>query len=68
MTATAPLASWYKALTATCTERRPRAEPTEKGTVFKITPQGVLTTLYSFCAQTNCPDGSIVGATVQGSG
>ncbi len=28
------------------------------GTVFKITPQGTLTTLYSFCAQTNCTDGS----------
>src|SRR5271165_1356831 len=29
------------------------------GTVFKITPAGTLTTLYSFCAQTNCVDGSI---------
>ena len=29
------------------------------GTVFKITPAGTLTTLYSFCAQTNCADGSI---------
>jgi uncharacterized repeat protein (TIGR03803 family) len=28
------------------------------GTVFTITPAGVLTTLYSFCAQTNCPDGA----------
>ena len=28
------------------------------GTVFKITPGGTLTTLYSFCAQTNCTDGS----------
>jgi uncharacterized repeat protein (TIGR03803 family) len=28
------------------------------GTVFRITPQGNLTTLYSFCAQTNCADGS----------
>jgi uncharacterized repeat protein (TIGR03803 family) len=27
------------------------------GTVFKITPQGVLTTLYNFCSQTNCVDG-----------
>jgi uncharacterized repeat protein (TIGR03803 family) len=27
------------------------------GTVFKITPQGSLTTLYSFCAQANCVDG-----------
>jgi uncharacterized repeat protein (TIGR03803 family) len=28
------------------------------GTVFKITPSGVLTTLYAFCSQANCADGS----------
>jgi len=28
------------------------------GTIFKITPAGTLTTLYSFCAQSNCTDGS----------
>jgi uncharacterized repeat protein (TIGR03803 family) len=28
------------------------------GTVFKITPGGRLTTLYSFCSQTNCTDGA----------
>jgi uncharacterized repeat protein (TIGR03803 family) len=27
------------------------------GTVFKITPDGVLTTLYSFCSQSGCTDG-----------
>ncbi len=27
------------------------------GTVFKVTPAGTLTTLYSFCAQTKCTDG-----------
>jgi uncharacterized repeat protein (TIGR03803 family) len=27
------------------------------GTVFKMTPLGVLTTLYSFCAQAGCTDG-----------
>jgi uncharacterized repeat protein (TIGR03803 family) len=27
------------------------------GTVFKITPAGELTTLYSFCSQPNCTDG-----------
>ncbi len=27
------------------------------GTVFEVTPSGALTTLYSFCAQTNCTDG-----------
>jgi uncharacterized repeat protein (TIGR03803 family) len=28
------------------------------GTVFKITPAGALTTLYSFCTQSECADGS----------
>jgi len=28
------------------------------GTVFKITPEGALTTLYSFCALPDCADGS----------
>ncbi len=28
------------------------------GTLFKITPAGVLTVLHSFCAQANCADGS----------
>jgi|SRR5579862_423135 len=27
------------------------------GTIFKITPSGTLTTLYSFCSQPNCADG-----------
>jgi uncharacterized repeat protein (TIGR03803 family) len=27
------------------------------GTVFEVTPTGKLTTLYSFCSQTNCADG-----------
>jgi uncharacterized repeat protein (TIGR03803 family) len=30
----------------------------ECGTVFKITPAGVLTTLHSFCSQPNCADGA----------
>jgi uncharacterized repeat protein (TIGR03803 family) len=29
------------------------------GTVFKVTPDGTLTTVYSFCSQTNCTDGSL---------
>lgn len=29
----------------------------EYGTIFKITPSGTLTTLYSFCSQTNYADG-----------
>jgi uncharacterized repeat protein (TIGR03803 family) len=28
------------------------------GTVFRITPAGKLTTLYSFCSQPGCPDGA----------
>ncbi len=32
--------------------------PTGCGTVFKISPSGKLNTLYSFCPQLNCPDGS----------
>jgi uncharacterized repeat protein (TIGR03803 family) len=36
------------------------------GTVFKLTPQGTLTTIYSFCAQTNCTDGSQPGPLVLG--
>jgi uncharacterized repeat protein (TIGR03803 family) len=29
----------------------------QDGTVFKITPEGALTTLYSFCSQAKCADG-----------
>jgi uncharacterized repeat protein (TIGR03803 family) len=32
------------------------------GTIFKITPSGTLTTLYSFCAQSGCTDGANPGA------
>jgi uncharacterized repeat protein (TIGR03803 family) len=28
------------------------------GTIFKITPQGVFTTLYAFCSQVHCSDGA----------
>ncbi len=35
------------------------------GTVFRINPSGTLTTLYSFCAQTNCTDGSSPGVLLQ---
>ena len=37
------------------------------GTVFKITPSGTLSTLYSFCAQPNCTDGQLpVAGLIQG--
>jgi uncharacterized repeat protein (TIGR03803 family) len=29
------------------------------GTVFQITPKGKVTTIYSFCSQTNCSDGAV---------
>ena len=32
--------------------------PSQYGTVFKITPSGTLTTLYTFCAQSKCADGA----------
>src|SRR5260370_1090715 len=32
------------------------------GTVFKITPPGTLTTLYSLCTQSGCPDGYVPDA------
>jgi uncharacterized repeat protein (TIGR03803 family) len=36
------------------------------GTTFKVTPSGTLTTLYSFCSQTGCPEDSAHnGALVQ---
>jgi uncharacterized repeat protein (TIGR03803 family) len=31
---------------------------TGSGTIFRLTPDGALTTLYQFCPQTGCPDGS----------
>jgi uncharacterized repeat protein (TIGR03803 family) len=34
------------------------------GTIFKITPTGTLTTLYNFCSQPNCIDGTIVSSGV----
>jgi uncharacterized repeat protein (TIGR03803 family) len=37
------------------------------GTFFEMTPAGKLTTLYSFCAQTNCADGNEPSSVIQGS-
>ena len=36
------------------------------GTLFRVTPRGTLTTLYSFCSQSGCADGQEPGALVQG--
>ena len=39
----------------------------DHGTVFKITPSGTLTTLYSFCSKSGCTDGAYPpSAVVQG--
>jgi uncharacterized repeat protein (TIGR03803 family) len=35
------------------------------GTVFKIAPSGALTTLYSFCSQSGCTDGSTPAGLIQ---
>ena len=34
------------------------AGPHADGTIFQVTPTGTFTTLYTFCAQSGCPDGS----------
>lgn len=34
------------------------------GTFFKVTSAGALTTLYSFCSQTNCTDGAYPGGSL----
>lgn len=36
------------------------------GTIFKISPSGSFSTLYTFCLQTNCPDGSVPDMGVNG--
>ena len=38
--------------------RGPKPTVSMKGTVFKITPGGALTTLYNWGAQSGCPDGA----------
>jgi len=35
------------------------------GTIFKITPSGTLTTLYNFCAKTDCADGQLPYSLIQ---
>ena len=42
------------------------ANPGDDGVIFRITPGGILTTLYSFCTQPGCPDGSFPTSLVQG--
>jgi uncharacterized repeat protein (TIGR03803 family) len=35
------------------------------GTIFRMTPRGEVTTLYSFCTQANCPDGQFPNTLLQ---
>lgn len=37
----------------------------DAGTIYKITSQGALTTLYDFCSQPGCPDGQYAGELLQ---
>ncbi len=36
----------------------------DEGTVFEVTPDGTLTTLYTFCSQTSCTDGESPASTL----
>lgn len=42
-----------------------RGGTNSEGTIYEITSAGKLRTLYSFCSQPNCPDGSLPNALVQ---
>ncbi len=57
-TAPSPTQGWSKPPTGTSTEQRRLVGANGVGTVFKITPSGTLTTLYSFCPQSGCTDGA----------
>ncbi len=39
--------------------------PSNEGTLYRITPGGALTTLYRFCSQLACPDGLGAGSLTQ---
>ena len=51
--------NFYGTTSAGGTKEGPHCPNSGCGTIFKITPQGTLTTLYSFCSQPNCADGTI---------
>jgi uncharacterized repeat protein (TIGR03803 family) len=38
-----------------------------QGEIFRMSPSGDLTTIYTFCAKSKCPDGSIPGSVILGS-
>jgi uncharacterized repeat protein (TIGR03803 family) len=56
--------TWQGGVNSGCFDGNERA----CGTIFKITPDGQFTTLYSFCSQSGCSDGADpVAGLVQGS-
>jgi uncharacterized repeat protein (TIGR03803 family) len=56
---TGPIAGLVRGADGNFYGTNPSGGANNEGTVFKITPGGALTTLYSFCAQTGCADGQI---------
>ena len=52
-----PLRGWSSTRRETSMGRPLAAAAHGVGVVFKLTPEGKETVLYSFCAQDNCPDG-----------
>jgi uncharacterized repeat protein (TIGR03803 family) len=61
-----PVAGLVQAASGSFYGATPYIGPNGAGTIFKITPDGKLTTLYSFCSATACPDGEIPTGLVQG--
>jgi len=39
-------------------------QPNQAGTIFMVTPGGTLTTLYNFCSEPHCTDGSVSDASL----
>lgn len=58
--------NFYGTTTGGGTSTNPECAKAPCGTVFQITPTGTLTTLHSFCSETNCADGRFPqGALIQ---
>jgi len=57
-----PLAGFVQALDGNLYGTTENGGLYDRGTVFKITPAGVLTTIYSFCSQPGCTDGAYPSA------
>jgi uncharacterized repeat protein (TIGR03803 family) len=60
--------NFYGTTIAGGTSTDPQCSVDTCGTLFRITPEGNLTTLHSFCSETNCADGRFPqGALIQAS-